>query len=328
MKNRIFLSIIVPVYNVEKYIGECIESIINQKKIDFELILVNDGSTDDSLKVCKEYEIKDDRIIIIDQANQGVSSARNNGLKIANGKYIMFVDSDDLLYQNDCLFKIKNSIGKYNYDIVMFNMLYMYEKHGKRKYDFLPSFPKINDDNVLDQLIKSNKLSISPCDKWIKKDFLVSNKLFFEVGRKNLEDADWSLNLYSKTGNIKCIDEYVYVYRKQRKDSASTKNDNKIINQQISFIEKWSDRGNIYLTNNQIKEYLSYQYLIAVGMIQKYKLYTENKHFIYKYKYLLNFGTNKKNKIALIFSKIFGFRVTMFFLGKYIKLREKGGRII
>ncbi len=92
------ISIIVPVYNVEKYLENCIDSILNQTFKDFELILVNDGSIDNSLEICKHYKNIDDRIYIINKKNGGLSSARNAGLDIAKGEYIGFVDSDDYIH--------------------------------------------------------------------------------------------------------------------------------------------------------------------------------------------------------------------------------------
>ena len=92
------ISIIVPVYNVESYLSNCIDSILNQTFKDFELILVNDGSTDKSLEICKHYKNMDDRIFIIDKKNGGLSSARNAGLDIIKGEYIGFVDSDDYIH--------------------------------------------------------------------------------------------------------------------------------------------------------------------------------------------------------------------------------------
>lgn len=92
------VSIIVPVYNVEKYLGDCIESILRQSFNDFELILIDDGSTDESGNICDTYEKKDDRIIVIHQANQGQSKTRNNGISIAKGEYIVFIDSDDFVF--------------------------------------------------------------------------------------------------------------------------------------------------------------------------------------------------------------------------------------
>lgn len=91
------LSIIVPIYNVEKYLPRCIDSILAQTYTDFELILVDDGSSDNCPQICDEYALKDQRIIVIHQINGGVSDARNTALKIARGKYVAFVDGDDFI---------------------------------------------------------------------------------------------------------------------------------------------------------------------------------------------------------------------------------------
>ena len=91
------VSIVVPVYNVEKYLDRCIKSILNQKYQDMEIILINDGSTDNSLAICEKYREQDSRIIIINKANQGLSAARNDGVAAASGEYIMFIDSDDYI---------------------------------------------------------------------------------------------------------------------------------------------------------------------------------------------------------------------------------------
>lgn len=92
------VSIIVPIYNTEKYLKRCIESIINQTYSNLEVILVNDGSTDDSIKICKEYAKKDSRIILVNKENGGLSDARNKGLDLATGEYISFVDGDDFIH--------------------------------------------------------------------------------------------------------------------------------------------------------------------------------------------------------------------------------------
>ena len=100
------ISIIIPVYNTSKYLHRCLDSILNQTFCDFELILINDGSTDNSLEILREYEAKDSRIVVIDKPNEGVSSARNQGIEIAQGEYIMFCDSDDYVAENWCVILI------------------------------------------------------------------------------------------------------------------------------------------------------------------------------------------------------------------------------
>ena len=96
------LSIIIPVYNVENYVDTCIESLYKQgiSEYEFEVILINDGSTDNSLSIIQEYENKYSNITIISQKNQGLSTTRNNGIKLAKGEYLLFVDSDDLIIEN------------------------------------------------------------------------------------------------------------------------------------------------------------------------------------------------------------------------------------
>ena len=92
------ISVIIPVYNSEKYIKKCLDSLLNQTFKNFEIICVNDGSVDNSLKILEEYKLKDHRIVLINSKNEGLGSARNKALDVAKGRYIIFVDSDDWVY--------------------------------------------------------------------------------------------------------------------------------------------------------------------------------------------------------------------------------------
>lgn len=131
------ISVIVPVYNGEKYLCECIDSITNQTFTDFELLLIDDGSRDNSLQICKKYAFTDSRIIIISQDNQGVSSARNHGIQKSKGEYLIFVDSDDKI-EIDALEVLYDSIKKYNCDIVVSKIYRFNEKGVMRRYgDFV-----------------------------------------------------------------------------------------------------------------------------------------------------------------------------------------------
>ena len=130
------VSVIIPVYNAERYLKQCLDSIINQTLKEIEIICVDDGSTDSSLEILKKYEKKDGRVQIIQQKNQFAGVARNNGLKIARGKYVFFIDSDDF-----CEISLLNSVflvaEKNNVDIVAFDH-YLYDeknKTNKRIYD-------------------------------------------------------------------------------------------------------------------------------------------------------------------------------------------------
>lgn len=112
------LSIIVPIYNVEKYLPQCIDSILNQDYVDFELILVNDGSPDDSLSICRQYAEKDKRVRVINKPNGGLTSSRKAGAKIAKGEYVICVDGDDYVEQGyfSC---VARSLDEFNPDMVV-----------------------------------------------------------------------------------------------------------------------------------------------------------------------------------------------------------------
>lgn len=97
---KIKISVIIPIYNVEQYLSQCLDSIINQTYTNLEIILINDGSTDNSEKICNQYKLLDPRIIVIHKTNGGLSDARNTGIKIATGDYISFVDADDFIDEN------------------------------------------------------------------------------------------------------------------------------------------------------------------------------------------------------------------------------------
>ncbi len=134
-----FLSIVIPVYNTEKFLHECIQSCINQDidSNDYEIICVNDGSKDGSLSILKDYEVNHKKIIVIDQQNGGVSVARNNGISVAKGDYIWFVDSDDFIETN-CLGKLKEIAGN-DYDVISFGSYAFDERFSKKEFELLKS---------------------------------------------------------------------------------------------------------------------------------------------------------------------------------------------
>ena len=129
----ILVSIIVPVYNVEKYLERCLDSLINQTLKDIEIILVDDGSTDDSGNICDKYAKKDKRIKVIHKENGGLSDARNIGLSIANGRYLQFVDSDDFIHKQ-MIEILYNTIINNNADISICDFDKVYE-NTKIKYN-------------------------------------------------------------------------------------------------------------------------------------------------------------------------------------------------
>jgi glycosyltransferase involved in cell wall biosynthesis len=217
------VSIIVPVYNVEIYLKKCIESILNQTLNEIEIILINDGSTDNSIEVLKKYERKDKRIIIIDKENEGVSKARNDGLKIANGKYIFFVDSDDWI-ENDCIEIYYKIIENKKSDVACSPILFRVTEGLVKEDNYLSDnfdkdiVKKVSTKSYIENIFtKINGTSV--CNKIFRKDIIKDNNIFFrDINKVYSEDGFFNLEYSLKCEKIYCMYKAKYYYL-NREDS-------------------------------------------------------------------------------------------------------------
>lgn len=215
------ISIIVPVYNVEKYLENCIESILNQTFKDFELILVDDGSTDNSGKICDIYEKKDSRIKVIHKNNEGLSSARNTGLDIACGKYVGFVDSDDSIHPK--MYEVLyNLIEKYKSDISCCNYKYTYDISNQNHEELnLNEVIEMSNIEAIEKLYDKD-LGVRLVVAWNK---LYNKRLFdnirYKVGRLH-EDEFMAHRILYNSKKITYVDNELYYYL-QREGSIMSK---------------------------------------------------------------------------------------------------------
>lgn len=182
-ENKPKISIIIPAYNAEITIRKCIESVLNQTYQDFELIIINDGSEDSTGSICDEYNSKDNRIRVIHQKNQGVSSARNIGINRANGEYTAFVDSDDWI-ETDYIENLLSASS--NYDFVFTNMI---SREGGHVINENKNVIIIND--TLKTLIRDFNIltTTGPCCKLFKTNILIENNIYFPADISFGEDA-------------------------------------------------------------------------------------------------------------------------------------------
>ena len=210
------ITVIVPIYNTEKYLDKCINSIINQTYINLEIILVDDGSTDNSLNICNEYKKIDKRIVIINKKNGGLSSAKNAGLDVHKGKYVSFIDSDDYV-DNNFIEELYNNLINTNSDISLCNY-----------YDTINNidYPKKSESFVLENNYKYKyllgKYSIVTVVSWNKlyKE-KIFNKLRFETNKKH-EDAYIIADILKEAKRISyMLDKCLYHYNR-RDNSLST----------------------------------------------------------------------------------------------------------
>lgn len=198
------ISIIVPVYKVEKVLSRCIDSILNQTFTKFELILVDDGSPDTCPKICDEYAIKDSRIKVIHQKNLGVSVARNSGLDIARGDFIGFVDSDDWIEPNTYEIAYNTAIEK-QADIVQWDFIFDYET-GKSVEK------RIGKEGTFDISIDSSFFSGSMCHKLISKEIIDSAYIRFPIGLKYAEDRCFGVDCFLTAKKTYHISKFLYHY--------------------------------------------------------------------------------------------------------------------
>ena len=223
LSDEIDVSVIVPIYNVEKYLDECLDSIENQTKTDgVEIICIDDGSTDKSSEILKKHAEKNDKIKVITQENQGVSVARNQGLENAKGKYIMFVDSDDLLLPY-AIEKAYQTAEKYNVDVVRFSAVTFRDgrKFNMDKYKYNDSkifYSKRNMSQNPFEIWRKYKIQPFVWNKIWKRDFIERNNFSFKKGIK-LEDSLFVCLSIPKLSEIVFDNNPLYAYRVVRKNS-------------------------------------------------------------------------------------------------------------
>ncbi len=207
------VSIVVAIYNVEKYVSKCIESILKQTFTDFELLLVNDGSKDGSLAILEKYATTDSRIKIINKANGGLSDARNVGMKHAQGKYIYFVDGDDFI-EDTLLEKCVNQLEKTDSDMVMFDIYQYYLETGKKE---VISNPFSEDKIYSIEDTPSLLTSIKNCawNKMYKLSLFKDNDIEYPWGYY-YEDLGTTYRLLARCKKVSFIREPLYDYLQDR----------------------------------------------------------------------------------------------------------------
>ena len=293
------VTVIIPIYNAESFLERCIKSIINQTYVKLQILLINDGSTDGSIFICKKYKEKDNRIEIIDKTNSGVSNSRNIGIENAIGQYITFVDSDDYL-ENTMIEKLLLAMKNNNVDIV--SCRFFYEKN-LHKFKSTTINEKIFTNNeFIIEILKENSIIGSLWGKLYRKELF--NKIKLNENLKICEDLDLLLRMSDYIQRAYIINECLYNYYI---------NENSVTNS--SNIDKFDDElfvleSNIR-KNNQYLKWLIIRYIkINLNLFFHYKNinfeYTNKcKLNVKKYKFnlwiLMNLKFRLKIKYILIF---------------------------
>lgn len=321
------LSVIIPVYNVEKYLHECVDSIIGQTCKDYELILIDNGSTDSSGAICDEYAAAHDNVKVKHlMPNVMASGARNEGQKMATGEYILFIDSDDYYATNEAFAKIKEKACNHP-DVILFDSAELIEKTNTIKYytshrmNIPYEYRSVVD--ICRDLINVDAYENSAWSKAIKRSLLEDNKIYFTPGLA-VEDNDWYYKVVLRIKTIAIVDEPLYIYRRRMTGSITTTATIKNTLDCLSVIDKWTEiiekekeNPNAEVINLSLaKQYCNY--LIGYSSLPLEKDVTNR---FLKYKYLLNNSNNKRVVIFRRINRFFGIKGILSLLKIYRKIR-------
>lgn len=327
----IILSIIVPVYNVENFLDECVQSIIRQAENDIEIILVDDGSTDNSGKMCDAYAETYSLITVVHKVNGGLASARNAGLDKAKGQYIAFVDSDDRIADGS-IKAIKGWAKNQSADICFMNAVKFYADGTKQKLEediSQYSIQTLNKLEVMRILATLSKYPGSACTKIFRKVFLEDNNIRFPDDRRLHEDLYFTIKCIDAALTYDALEIPYYEYRQGRIGSITQGPKDHSIKDLIQFVIEETD---IYTKNNfpinkaaeYIMAFIAYEYTLILwkyyNLSNDYKQST--KEFLQDYKWILQYNHTKRICIIKQIMNIIGIDQTSKALNYVVKRKK------
>lgn len=296
--NNIKVSVIIPVYNSEKYLKQCLDSVVNQTLKDIEIIVVNDGSTDNSLKIIQEYSNKYKNIKVINKQNEGCYKARNVGLENAKGEYVAFCDSDDYIKHN-MYEKLYLKANDTNADIVSSNY-YILENNNLKVVDFSSSIKVLEKTN--NKLVGAENILLDAViwSRIFKRQMLIDKGIMFHSDIHTADDAFFHALTMLNANKIIYIPDVLYTYRISRNGSITTN-----LHNEFNFdCIKVSQRILEYAIQNKIEHFMPQIVafvlrLNVLGYLRINKCYKE-EYFKKMCKFIDDYSINSKTKIAFV----------------------------
>lgn len=308
------ISVIIPIFNSEKYLSRCIDSVVNQNYSDLEIILIDDGSTDNSSLVCEEYEKKYSQIRFYKQANRGVSVARNLGIAKATGKYIFFLDSDDLMC--DGMLHYIGHLLTEDYDLLIGNIIHWNSRLNLEYIETSTELVKTK-NSILDicEEYAKNELQIpwNPYQSVWNREIMLKHDLIFNSKLTVGEDCDFFFNFASYVKRIKVLDINFVKYRIDTEGSLiKNKNYNSIYSQLWNFnnlIKKFKD-------NSILRSYFADKFVSILFQIELLDKFDDKKkcyEFVFRNRQNIRYITKKIPKYFILdkVRKIIGIKRTV-----------------
>lgn len=320
---RPFFSVIVPVYNVEHYLNQCIDSVLAQDFSDYELILVDDGSTDSSSLICDEYVKTNSHIKVLHKENGGLSDARNFGINIAEGNYLWFLDSDDYLLVNSAFRIIAEILQNKNTDVVFFSYKKYYENNGKYSRSIIKH---TSCNKNIEEYIRENAYKALGCNKVVSRHLVINHQISFPKGYIG-EDLIWCAELLKYSNTFIYCNQDLMAYRQRKGSITGNTNVNfrrRHIKDELYLINKTCEKFHINLSednnNKLIAHYLAYELSWLIGEV--FPFWYDYEEDIQKLSFLLAFNLNKKVRIVSLFERVLGLKKTSLILYIFIKMKK------
>ena len=315
------ISFIIPVYNVENYLEECIESIISQNLSSYEVLLINDGSTDKSPEICDQYVFKYNYIKVFHGENKGQSFARNKGILEAKGDYIFFLDSDDF-YIKGVIKDFERSVKENKeIDLILGKIKIFYEGtkkvHSKASYHNFNKIVGMTGQEAFQYLVKTNQFLVSPYSFMVKRSILTSNKIMFDEELRCAEDILFTPKVYFHSQKVSVIDKYFLKYRKNR-EGQITQNINvekeKIVLSVLDNLIKEAELMEIKNdTKKSLKRFAANIYTSSLGKHNKNLNDHKNEriYLLREYKHLIKYSGGLRYTFPKYIYILFGFKACM-----------------
>ena len=324
------VSVIVPVYNVEKFIHQCIDSILCQTYKAFEVVLVDDGSLDSSGIICDEYAKKDCRVSVIHKENGGLSDARNVGLECAKGEYVIFVDSDDFWIDNCQLELLIAEIEETpSCDFIGFNCCYYNSSTGEFSpwFSYSDEIMKMTERDVLiTNLVCTGVFPMSACLKIINRSFLLNNNIRFIKGIV-CEDIPWFIELLHYSHKFRVVNQYMYAYRQGVQGSITRNFSEKSFNDLFSILKEQTNFIQLsdfsLFAKSALLSFMAYEFCILLGYIGTFdnNFQRQKSQELLSYKWLLKYTENPKVKKVSFCKSLLGIYVTEILLRNFLKIK-------
>ena len=312
------ISVIVPVYNVENYLIKCVNSILAQNLQQYELLLIDDGSTDSSGQICDQLAEKYDEIQVIHQKNGGLSAARNTGLKFAKGKYILFVDSDDMLC-NNAIPALIDLCEEQELDVLCANYCDAYDDGSESPSSIIPVelYNTVSGIDAFKEMFNNNSVQMMVWMNIYRREFLINENLFFPEGL-NHEDEYWTPRVLIAAKKVQCRTDVIYRYL-HRKNSISKDDTSKKKNCMDTIRVCYANKSEIQNLSDKTLRYMYEDYLatIFLSAVSHGKLVEKEFSDLVNSSYLKGLHLGAKNKTKAF---LFAFNKRLYcFVAKILK---------